>query len=184
MKKRMILAAAFACGAGCALAAGEPLRGRDLWGGQKPRPAVVHAVGDVADDPMRLSLRGEWDFYAATKGDFNMRNMSGSTAWKMRDLHKEARKIQVPGCWEAQGVGEPGPGVSWDPQWDECSKPIRHKYMGEGWYRKFVDIPSAWKGKRIWIKIGGVSAVGWVWVNDRQVAHVASYCATEKFEIT
>ena len=184
MKKRMILAAAFACGAGCALAAGEPLRGRDLWGGQKPRPAVVHAVGDVADDPMRLSLRGEWDFYAATKGDFNMRNMSGSTAWKMRDLHKEARKIQVPGCWEAQGVGSNGMSVAWKCWWDASPKPIRHVYSGSAWYRKVVRIPDAWKGRRIWIKVGGVNAQAWLWVNERQTAWIDGSCGTCKYEIT
>ena len=153
----------------------EPL----TWGGIESHPAVVNPVMGIEDG---VSLRGEWEFLRPTR-DLPNRNGVWSDYSTGRDW-AGARPISVPGTWEAQGVGEPGMSQCWDVTWDHSSKPLRHKYMGEGWYRKFVDIPSAWKGKRIWIKIGGVSAVGWVWVNDRQVAHVASYCATEKFEIT
>ena len=182
---RMMLAAAFcAVLPGRTLSAERGLLGRDSWGGLEPHPAVVHAIGDEADDPMRLSLRGEWDFYAATKGDFNMRNMSGSTAWMMRKLHKDARKINVPGCWEAQGVGSNGMSVAWKCFWDASPKPIRHVYSGSGWYRKIVRIPASWKGHRIWIKVGGVNAQAWLWVNERQTAWIEGSCGTRKYEIT
>src|SRR5574344_1727129 len=155
--------------------------GEFSWGGRACHPAVVNSAVELPSADV-LSLRGEWEFSRPKRdlpnrngvwGNFNQKQDWGAT-----------RKILVPGCWEAQGVGEPGPSVSWDPKWDCSDKPIRHKYMGEGWYRKEVCIPSDWAGKRIWIKFGGMKSVGWVWVNDCQVALVDNYCATEKYEIT
>ena len=170
--------------AGDSISDGEVLRGNDSWAWIKSHPAVVNPVVPVADPGDVLSLRGEWDF--VTHGDFRsqLRNCQ-STDWS-RFNEKEwtgTRKIQVPGCWEAQGVGGPGPSVPWN-SWDNSPKDVNHKYMGSGWYKKTVTIPAAWSGKRVWLKIGGIRSQGWVWVNDEQVAHVNNWCGTYKYEIT
>ena len=151
------------------------------WGGRVPHPAVVNPVtgSDLVDI---LSLRGEWQFSKPRRDLPNRNGIWGN--FNAKQDWTEARSIRVPSCWEAQGVGEPGRSDSWDPKWDECSKPIRHKYMGEGWYRRNVTIPAGWRGKRVWLKVGGVKSVGWIWVNDVQVALVDNYCGTEKYEIT
>lgn len=162
-------------GAACAWAGSGPL----TWGGRTAHPAVVNPV--IAIENV-LSLRGEWEF-SMPERDVPNRNGIWGNFYK-KQTWASSRPIRVPGCWEAQGVGEPGMGEPWDPTWDHCAKPIRHKYMGEGWYRKTVTIPAAWAGKRIWLKVGGVKSIGWFWVNDRQVALVDTYCATEKYEIT
>ena len=151
------------------------------WGGRPVHPAVVNPVTG-SDPAWVISLRGEWQFSKPLKDLPNRNGIWGN--FNARQEWAEARPMSVPSCWEAQGVGEPGPGVSWDPQWDECAKPIRHKYMGEGWYRRTVMIPASWKDRRVWLKVGGVKSVGWIWVNDVQVALVDSYCGTEKYEIT
>ena len=152
-----------------------------VWGGRREHPAVVNPV--AGNEPGNvLSLRGEWEFAAQ-----NMEVPWRNGIW--RDFYKEAawpgsRAIAVPGCWEAQGVGEPGMSDCWDAAWDNSSKPIRHKHRGDGWYRKSVGIPPDWEGKRIWLKVGGVKSCGWFWVNGRQVALVDNYCGTCKYEIT
>ena len=150
------------------------------WGGRTAHPAVVNPVMGNEDGSV-LSLRGEWEF--STQGRTLGRNGIWQPFYKAKTW-PEARTIQVPGCWEAQGVGEPGNGECWDAVWDHNAKPIRHKHMGNGWYRKTVTIPAAWKGKRVWLKVGGVKSVGWFWVNDRQVALVDNYCGTYKYEVT
>ena len=150
------------------------------WGGREEHPAVVNPV--LGNEPGSVvSLRGEWEF-SSFAGDLGRNGI-----WK--PFYKEkswpgARPIQVPACWEAQGVGEPGMGESWDQKGDHNAKPIRHKHMGNGWYRKTVAIPAAWRGKRVWLKVGGVKSMGWFWVNDRQVALVDSYCGTYKYDVT
>ena len=109
-------------------------------------PVLGNEAGSV------LSLRGEWEF--STQGRTLGRNGIWQPFYKAKTWG-DTRTIQVPGCWEAQGVGEPGDGECWDAVWDHNAKPIRHKHMGNGWYRKTVTIPAAWKGKRVWLKVGG-----------------------------
>ncbi len=150
------------------------------WGGRKAHPAVVNPVmGNEAGSI--VSLHGEWEFTP------HAGNLGRNGIWKPFYKTKawpDVRAIQVPACWEAQGVGAPGMGDSWDQKGDHNAKPIRHKHMGSGWYRKTVKIPAAWKGMRVWLKIGGVKSVGWFWVNDRQVALVDNYCGTYKYDVT
>ena len=148
------------------------------WSGIEPHPAVVNPVcgyepGTVVD------LCGEWSFSAlACRPD--RAKMPYKSEWPGE------RKIIVPGAWQWQGVGEPCPlplrccygGHS------RGKFPLKHDFVGNGWYRREVEIPSAWRGKRIWLKVGCVGSQGWFWVNDMPVAHVYDYCATRKFEIT
>jgi hypothetical protein len=142
-------------------------------------PALVNPV---VKSPLQsvLSLRGEWEF--VTRDTAPLRhpgwNAFYAKAWP------DARRIRVPGCWEAQGVGEPGMGDSWDCKWDHCAKPLRATYRGDAWYRKTVSIPEDWRGKRIWLKVGGVRSQGWFWVNQTPVAWVDNYCGTYKYDIS
>ena len=194
MKKGlMFLMAAVAC-VGLALH-GEELQGVDTWAGIKPLPAVVNPVGREAS-PDVISLRGEWEFvtqpkafcrrYRHTKTPFAKVDEQTSAVCRSRmdTPWSEARKIHVPGAWEAQGVGEPGLSIPWDPLWDSSPKKINHIYMGEGWYRKDEVLPSGWNGKKVWLKIGGVKSQGWFWVNKHPVAWVDNYCGTYKYDIT
>ena len=174
---------------------GEELHGVDTWAGIKPLPAVVNPVGREPS-PYLVSLRGEWDFveqpqafvrrYRHTKVPFAKvdERTPASRCSGMDRPWSKARKIEVPGAWEAQGVGEPGMSVTWDPLWDCSPKKLNHVYMGEGWYRKDVALPADWAGRKVWLKVGGVKSQGWFWVNKRPVAWVDNYCGTYKYDIT
>ena len=155
--------------------------GPDDWG-VPPHPAVVNPV--LGSDPSAvISLRGEWEF-SPHRMFYPERNNHKVRRFYLRDDWPDVRKIQVPGCWEAQGVGTNGFSDCWDVKWDNNAKWIRHMYMGDGWYRRDVEIPSGWLGRRIWLKVGGVRSVGWFWVNGRQVTQNNKYCGTYKYEIT
>ncbi|NQT87268.1 hypothetical protein HQ560_10920, partial [bacterium] len=155
------------------------LSGADTWGGRQAVPAVVNAA---VRSPLQqfISLRGEWEF--TTQGVGPSRH-PGWRAFYAKPW-PGSRTIHVPACWEAQGVGKPGMGDSWDCKWDHCAKPLRSVYQGEAWYRKKVDIPASWKGKRVWLKIGGLRSQGWFWVNNRTVGWVDNYCGAYKYDIT
>ena len=100
-----------------------------------------------------ISLRGKWDFATDPTGcGRNDGWMRPGATWP------GLRPIQVPGCWEAQGVGQAGSGSPWDIRFDCIVRPLSHVYMGSAWYRRVVAIPEAWKGKRAWLKVGGVRA--------------------------
>ena len=168
----------------CALTlrAGESARalgGVESWAG---RPALPALVNPVVKSPLQsvVSLRGEWEFI--TRDTAPLRH-PGWNAFYSKPWHG-SRTIQVPGCWEAQGVGSPGMGDSWDCKWDHCSKPLRWEYKGDAWYRKTVTLPENWLGKRVWLKIGGVRSQGWFWVNNTPVAWIDNYCGTYKYDVT
>ncbi|MBQ3288446.1 MAG: hypothetical protein IJH50_03440 [Kiritimatiellae bacterium] len=151
------------------------------WGGREPHLAVVDPVCGYEPGTV-LDLGGEWTFatcgFAADRSQFfNLRPYKAS--WS------NERKITVPGTWESQGVGEAVPATRrcCYAGYETCF-PLVHCFVGDGWYRRTFDIPAEWKGKRIWLKVGGVGCQGWFWVNDMPVAHVFDYCATRKFEIT
>lgn len=185
--RRIRTAAGLLCGLSCGIlqaagpagADGGWVEGLDTWGGRKAWPAVVNPV---VRSPCQeaLSLRGEWEFI--TQGVGPLRH-PGWRAFYAKPW-SGARTLQVPGCWEAQGIGTPGLGDSWDCKWDHCAKPLRAIYQGEAWYRKTVEIPKAWQGRRLWLKIGGVRSQGWFWVNGKPVAWVDNYCGTYKYDIT
>lgn len=153
----------------------------DPWGLCPATPAVVHPV---ALSPLQevISLRGEWDFVtdASLMGRHRMGKGPG---WNEPDW-KGVRKIQVPGCWEAQGVGEPGMSHDWGLAFDCIPRPLRNVYMGVARYRRTVELPEAWAGKRVWLKVGGVRTEAWLWVNQQRVAHLNTYCGTYKYDIT
>lgn len=160
--------------------AGEWLTGVETWGGRAAIPALVNPA---VKSPLQavLSLRGEWEF--VTQVEVRPLRHPGWSAFYAKPW-PDARPIQVPGCWEAQGVGTPGMGESWDCKWDHCAKPLRSVYKGDAWYRKKVTLPETWRGKRIWLKVGGVRSQGWFWVNQTPVAWVDNYCGTYKYDIT
>lgn len=182
MKMTSTLAAVITAYLGCAGWASADdgwLAGVDTWGGRKALPAVVNpAVRGPLQDV--LSLGGEWEF--VTKGVAPSRHSSWGAFYAKP--WPGSRTLHVPGCWEAQGVGKPGMGDSWDCKWDHCAKPLRAIYQGEAWYRRTVDIPARWTGKRVWLKVGGVRSQGWFWVNGKTVAWVDNYCGTYKYDIT
>jgi len=155
------------------------LTGVDTWAGRPGLPALVNPA---VTSPLQsvLSLRGEWEFVTQETAPLRHPTWRAfyAKAWP------QSRQIQVPGCWEAQGIGTPGMGDAWDTRWDHCAKPLRWVYRGDAWYRKTVTIPEKWNGQRIWLKVGGVRSQGWFWVNQTKVAWVDNYCGTYKYDIT
>jgi hypothetical protein len=145
------------------------------------RPASLAIVNPPVRWPLAevISLRGTWDFAVDPQA-------RGRDAGWMRPKAPwpGMRTIEVPGCWEAQGVGEPGGSITWDIHFDCLPRPLRHVYRGSAWYRRVVAIPKAWDGKRVWLKIGGVRAQGWFWVGGRPAAHVDNYCGSYKYDVT
>lgn len=139
-----------------------------------PSPAVVNPVFRSELRPW-LSLDGEWEFALDPK------DIGESERW-FATGRSFGMKIQVPGAWEAQGVGEPG--LSQPTSLEYIRIPLRHEYVGSAWYRKTVRLPESWTGKQIWFKVGGVNSQGWFWLNGTPVGHLDTYCGTYKFDVT
>src|ERR1035441_6484981 len=131
-----------------------------LSAGAQEREATPAVVNPVLRSPLRptLSLDGAWEFVTDPAG-------VGEEQQCFKPDHGLPDKISitVPGCWEAQGVGGLGNSTSVAPE--RSIRPLRGSYVGTAWYRKETTVPKEWAGKELWLKIGGVDAQGWFWVN-------------------
>ena len=57
-------------------------------------------------------------------------------------------------------------------------------YRGPGWYAKELDIPAAWKGKRVFIRFEAASLVADVYLNGKQIGEHRGGFAAFCFELT
>ena len=155
----------------------EPVEcGEDSWGGRLSHPATVNAVG-CENDPSVIRLRGKWEFFA----DKTPKYYYHFSDFQPR-MTNALVQVDVPGCWEASGVGRPGPGIggsTWGKAWQ-----FKSCHFGSGFYRRRVRIPADWKGKRIWLKAGGVRNVGWFWLNRAGVGMTSDNHGARKWDVT
>ena len=143
------------------------------------REATPAVVNPVIRSPLRatISLDGRWDFAIDPK------NIGDEQKWQLPETAlPDKGTIEVPGCWEAQGIGGPGDSRTATPE--QSIRPMIGSYVGTAWYKKEVNIPSTFLGKRIGLKIGGVNSQGWFYVNGTYVGQLACYCGCYKYDIT
>ncbi|MBQ9875170.1 MAG: hypothetical protein IJM30_11990 [Thermoguttaceae bacterium] len=144
--------------------------------------AVVNPVVK-SDFCKTISLSGEWSFM--TERPETYRLSVGEGVWgKFPYDWSKARKINVPGPWEAQGVGEPGHCRVWDPSWDCGTWDLQSVYAGWGLYRRTFELPSEWSKGRVWLKVGGVGSNAYIWINGKRAAYVETYCGARKYDVT
>jgi hypothetical protein len=123
-----------------------------------------------------LTLDGVWNF--ATDPD----NRGETEKWFLPETKLPAMPlpgyaptadgtIRVPGIWDNQGYGT------------ETDK-VRHNFVGKGWYRRTVEVPEAWKGKRIFLLVTGVSRYSKIWVNGQYAGEHIGYLSVQEHEIS
>ena len=79
--------------------------------------------------------------------------------------------IRVPGIWDNQGYGT------------ETDK-VRHNFVGKGWYKRTIEIPGAWSGKRVFLSVTGVHRYSKIWINDQHVGEHIGYLSVQEYEIS
>ena len=160
-------------------AVGMPSMAGGATAAGQPREATPAVVNPALRSELRqtMSLDGQWEF--AT----DPQQLGDSKHWYRPDVSlPNARSIQVPNTWRAQGVG--GEDASVPTRSALRDRPLRGSYVGTGWYKKRVTIPADWRGKELWLKFGGVHAQGWFWANGTFLNHDDCYCGTYKYRVT
>jgi beta-galactosidase/beta-glucuronidase len=118
--------------------------------GEIPRPE--HPRPDRRrDDEWWLNLNGPWQFEIDRAVSGHERGYQQG-----RDL---AGEIVVPFCPESalSGVGD-------------------RDFMNAVWYRRFLDVPDAWRGRRVLLYVGACDYETTVWLNGTEVgAHEGGY---------
>ncbi|MBK7627328.1 MAG: DUF4981 domain-containing protein [Bacteroidales bacterium] len=134
-------------------------------------PVVPYLTSDEALKNNRssagsiLSLNGTWKFHFA---DTPEGTPSGFFAENYND--KKWDTIHVPSNWEMQGFG--------DPLFRNVKTPFKpnppfipREYNPTGSYRRTFNIPSAWKGKEIFLRMEKVQSASFVWINGKELGY-------------
>jgi len=122
------------------------------------------ALASAAGPRQHLSLDGEWRF------QLDPQDAGQAEAWFTRPDHLTSR-IQVPGCWQAQGFGAPV-GV------------LRHHYEGAAWYARHVTVPADWRGKTIQLVVGGAFTYTTAYVNGMPAGTHEGFSTAFRFDVT
>jgi len=132
----------------------------------------LSALVDYAQGRDVVNLDGVWNF--ATDPD----NRGEAEKWYQPSAQLPAMplpgyaptadgKIRVPGIWDNQGYGT------------ETDK-VRHNFVGKGWYKRQVEIPQSWNGRRVFLAVTGASRYAKAWVGDQYLGeHIGSISAFE-----
>ncbi|SNS46706.1 Glycosyl hydrolases family 2, sugar binding domain [Granulicella rosea] len=157
-------------------------------------PAPVIPAG-----PGAVSLAGQWRF-ALDRDDAGT-----SASWFAKDLAADTH-IALPGILQTQGYGDEIAAetkfiaalprdMAWYklPQYARytqpghvevpyLSQPVRH-YLGVAWYQRDVEIPAAWKGKRVALHLERTRWQTTAFVDDRQVGSCRSLVAPHDYDL-
>lgn len=126
---------------------------------------VVFCSFSVAAERPRIDLNGRWDFR------LDPLDQGDADNWYRRQTEFRD-SIQVPGSWQAQGVGSPQ-GI------------LKNHYAGTAWYRKRVVVPAQWEGKAIQLSIGGAHRRTRLFVNGIPIGEeYDGFSAPFSFDVT
>jgi beta-galactosidase/beta-glucuronidase len=122
-----------------------------------PRPEYPQPQFQRAD---WINLNGRWDF------EFDDANRGLDQEWAS-DAHKFTRNISVPYCFESRrsGIGDTS----------------FHPWV---WYRRAVNLPENWKGRRVLLHFGAVDYRATVWVNGRLAGRHEGGNTPFQFDVT
>lgn len=140
----------------------------------------------LRDDPAQsayfLSLNGNWKFKWVDKPDDRPYGF-----WKTNYDDHLWQDFPVPATWEVNGYGIPiYTNIRYD--FDYLIKPdpphVPHTYNPVGSYRRWVQIPATWEGKKIFLHFGAVRSAFYVWVNGQWVGYSEDSKLPAEFDIT
>ena len=101
-------------------------------------------LADVAQAQTRLDIAKGWRFQP------DRENVGMAQKWYARETDDSNWATLDAGArWEDQGFAV---------------------LDGYGWYRKWVNIPEGWAGRKIWLVLGGINDCGLLFCNGRYVA--------------
>ncbi len=130
---------------------------------------------DQVDEFDILELGGKWDFAYTPKHDD-----------AVPDREEFKTSLPVPGCWDDSVAKSKAlalwPDAQFNPNFVPLQIPLPAKFrkssdaslpylLGCGWYRRQLDVPSAWRGRQVVLRVGRVVMEAWVYLNGKMVHH-------------
>lgn len=119
-------------------------------------PPLVALAPDTINT---ISLEGPWKF------QIDPEDVGLTRKWnELKFDDKKWIKIAVPSYWEKQGI------TTANSFWTKDTK--NQPYSGYAWYRKSIKIPAAWSEKTVYLALGKIDDLDWVYWNSELVGHI------------
>ena len=154
------------------------------------------AASHAASSATTRDLSGQWRFAI----DRNDEGIAGR--WYAEALRD---RITLPGVLQAQGYGDdinaktPWVLSLYDKNWDQredykpytaagnvkvpfLSQPPKH-YLGAAWYQRDIDVPAAWRGKRVALYLERPRWGSQLWIDERAVGANLSLVAEHEYDL-
>ena len=129
-----------------------------------------------------LSLDGIWKFNWVANAD------ERPTDFYKTDLDDSKwNNIQMPGNWEMLGYGQPeyvNVGFGWRGHFDQQPPAVPTKDNHVGSYRREINIPANWDGKRVIAHFGSVTSNIYLYVNGKFAGYAEDSKVAAEFDIT
>lgn len=129
-----------------------------------------------------LSLEGTWKFHWVANAD------ERPTDFYKTDLDDSKwNNIQMPGNWEMLGYGQPeyvNVGFAWRGHFDQQPPAVPTKDNHVGSYRREINIPANWDGKRVIAHFGSVTSNIYLYVNGKFAGYAEDSKVAAEFDIT
>ena len=129
-----------------------------------------------------MSLDGTWKFNWVANAD------ERPTAFYKTDLDDSRWKsIQMPGNWEMLGYGQPeyvNVGFAWRGHFNQQPPAVPTKDNHVGSYRREINIPANWDGKRVIAHFGSVTSNIYLYVNGQFAGYAEDSKVAAEFDIT
>jgi len=162
----------------------EPVRSTFI-----PFASVEQALANKPEtSPYFQSLNGTWKFHWVSRPELRPTNFFQTdfddSAWPT---------IEVPSSWEMKGFGTPiyvssGYPFKIDPPRVMGEPPDNYTSFKErdpvGSYRRTIELPSDWNGRRVFIHFDGVESAFYIWVNGLRVGYSQNSRAPAEFDLT
>ena len=129
-----------------------------------------------------LSLDGTWKFNWVANAD------ERPIDFYKTDLDDSKwNNIQMPGNWEMLGYGQPeyvNVGFGWRGHFDQQPPAVPTKDNHVGSYRREINIPANWDGKRVIAHFGSVTSNIYLYVNGKFAGYAEDSKVAAEFDIT
>ena len=129
-----------------------------------------------------LSLEGTWKFNWVANAD-----QRPADFYKTDLDDSKWNNIQMPGNWEMLGYGQPeyvNVGFGWRGHFDQQPPAVPTKDNHVGSYRREINIPSNWDGKRVIAHFGSVTSNIYLYVNGKFAGYAEDSKVAAEFDIT
>lgn len=139
----------------------------------------LNTQGLVSRSPYYLTLNGIWKFHFVHSAD-----LCPNDFYRLNYDDSNWDDFKVPANWEFNGYGVPIYVNTSNEFSDKDLPKVPVDGNSVGSYRRHFDLPSNWKGRKVYINFGAVKSAFNLWINGQYVGYSEDSKTNAEFDIT